>query len=78
MFVVLPLLLCYHAVLSLTCRYDQPQENSMAARLFIADLVREGLSFDETFLLSEKELRTTTGASSSCAARCRTAPAPAA
>jgi 3'-5' exoribonuclease len=31
----------------------------MAARLFIADLVREGLSFDETFLLSEKELRTT-------------------
>lgn len=32
----------------------------MADRLYIADLVREALSFDETFLLSEKELRTTT------------------
>ena len=31
----------------------------MADRLFIADLVREALTFDETFLLSEKELRTT-------------------
>ena len=31
----------------------------MADRVFIAELVREGLSFDETFMLTDKELRTT-------------------
>jgi len=32
----------------------------MAARAYIEQLVREGLTFDEAFLLAEKELRTTT------------------